>query len=433
MNASAGAFDFRFETFLMMNKMLSLKLEALRQIPETTQLERFLLETFTMAEVMTMIAENISNLSVFDHFKDALNWRHICRTMTMSETMLRRFNLYLDWPSVSKHQRLSEEFMKFYKQNLDWRAILTHQQLSFEFAQDTVGNFALFFSVYQMKWTDHHFDEYMEAFGFVICKNQFISEDYIRNHVEEVNWDGLSAARRTWSDEFLQDFLFRFDTNSLQRLARLTEAQIMTLSPNWFSLSLYQVLSPEFITSHASHVIWERIACKQVLSDELIERIQRMTDWPREAKSEFSAYLTDQGKIAQFPLLCNWVVLSARRDILESILIENEARVMWDFVNVANPTNVFLTLYSQRLHPRYVTENASEEFLLANPQFITRFVQQNERIISMSFFDRYFDLFGAHHLACDRRLSSNFITKHWDKFDPDELLRHQRRRPRIFF
>lgn len=402
--------------------MLSLKIKALQQILETTQLDRFLLETFTMDEVMTMIQLNISNLSVFDHFKDALNWRHICQTMTMSETMMRRFDRFLDWPAVSEHQQLSEEFMEFYMNNLD----VSHQQLSFEFAQDHVTNFQLFFYWPQMKWTDAHFDAYMTDYAHTICKRQFISEHYIRHNVNKVSWFGLSEARRTWSDEFLADFFFQFDTSSLQTCALLTEAQIELMpTQNWFALSLNQVLSPEFITSHANHVIWHRIACKQILSDELIRRIQRMTGWTDGLKIEFSAFLTDQAKIAQFPLLCHWPTLSAREDMTESILIENAANVMWELVCIPNPSDVFLTLNSRRLSPRYITESASEEFLLANPQFITQYVQLNDRIISMSFFDRYFDLFGAAHLAADRRLSSHFIDKHWDKFNHYRLLCNQ--------
>lgn len=407
--------------------MMPLKLAALKQIPETTQLDRFLLESFTFDQVMTMIQEKISNLSVFDRFARALNWRYIAETMPMSETMMRRFDLYLDWPAVSRYQRLSEDFIKFYEAHVDWDNICQYQQLSFEFVKDNVHDdflLDLFFSQPQLQWRDEQFEKYMEYYNAAICKTQHLSEDWISANVDVIEWYDLSCAHRTWSDAFLTRFSSRLDTARLCYSAILTEQQIETLQ-QWAIISSTQSLSTEFILKHADVVVWHLIASKQNLSGELVERIQRMDGWTDDQMVEFSENVINFLKIQQFPLLCHWATLSAREDMDESILLENRSGVDWQSVCITTPSDTFLFSVYSVLSPDYVSKHASEHFLLAHPQFITRDVQENKRIVSMSFFKRYFVVFGAGHLAAERYLSSDFIDENWGRLNSRLLLRHQ--------
>lgn len=410
--------------------MITLKIQALKFLPETTQLDEALIASFTFDEVMTMIELGISNLSIFHRWKTIINWRYVAETMSMSETMIGHFAYYLDWRAVSKHQKLSEELIRDYRDKVYWPNIVQFQQLSFDFVQEYLNhqNTREYFRTPHPQWSDEQFDHYMRLCTVQICRDQKLSENYIRANLAKIDWSALSLANRTWSDEFLHDFIARLESDYLFSSATLTEAQILFLpksQADWKTLSFSQVLSREFIIHHHQEVDWCAIACKQVLSQDLIEYIQNIDTWTDEQREQFSWHVTEQARVVNFPQLCDWTIISARGDINEAILAEFPEEVAWELVSIEAPSDSFMTMFHTRLLSEYVSNCASEKFLLAHPIYINENVQGNQRIISMDFFHKYFDLFGGDYLSEHCYLSSAFIERNFDRLNQRYLTTNQ--------
>lgn len=395
---------------------LPLKIQAVRY---GAKLDRFLLSTFSLDEVMIMIEHGIFNQSLFDHFAPALNWRRIAEKVAMPQTMLRRYDMYLDWTAVSQYQQLDEEFIGIYESQVNWENISRYQQLSPAFVLTNPVNLTLCFSSPQLKWDSGDFTSFLLFWGDTICRVQNLTESYIKKHAARMIWGALSQAKRTWSDEFLRANITRFDRTLLLQNAILTERQLEELFLPDPRISIYQVLSHDFIERHFNQLDGGGLVAKQTLSDVQLGRIQNVD------KIWISANLKNLLDVGRMASLCDWPTLSAREDIPESILVENKTKVVWSRVCVKFPSDTFLTLVHDKLSPLYVTVNASEQFLISHPHFITEEVRDNKRIISMKFFDKYFDVFGARHLATTRYLSTHFINKHWAQLDWNLLIKHQ--------
>lgn len=390
-----------------MNKAPSLKVFA-----ANNQTERWLAETYTWQDVKDMIKYNKMSIPVFDRFVAHLNWRHICRTMTMSEEVLIHFEPYLDWASVSRYQRPSETFIENHLDRVNWYDISAFQQLSRPFVErhHTRMIMTVFFNRPQLLWTEDDFDWLIETFGGRLRQiwhtQTQLSEDYINRYHHHAN--ELAQARRTWSTAMIENVISPHFTH-LVRYAHLTEAQLerFIIPRHWEDISANQVLSIDFIIRHQKDVVWHLIAAKQVLSYAIIHTLQQL-QWADFERREFSELVQDQTKIGLFPNLCDWNWLSSRHDIKEEILQAHAAQVVWDNVVIPEPSDEFLLAHYTKLRPDVVTLFASEKFLDSHPQYVTRNVRDNERIVSMWFFDKYQDVFGVGHLLNRPELSLAF-------------------------
>lgn len=364
---------------------------------------------WTLNHVNDMIRLRMSNLSIFDKFKDTINWNAFVKGFPMSHTLIDHFSDYVDWADIAQYQRLSEEFIASHW--INWtvvtdgiKNISLYQHLSPAFVQTnrTILDLTEYFSRQHPEWSMVELEPFLFACP-EIWRQAHIPEQFINEH-PSVDWRFIRRAPRRWSDAFIQKNFSNLNKSPFLRWAQLSESQIERFS-DWRLISRYQVLSPEFILRHHHQVDWSLIAQFQNIGTELIPPLtppiaifkpERLID------------------------LVEWTDLSRHPDLLESVAEDYAANIVWPLIAISNPSIKFLTDNMDRLSAVYITTNAPEEFLTANDRFITDNIRGNEQTFSMSFLDAHFDKFGAEAIV-SRPLSNNFITTHWDRLDKEDL------------
>lgn len=91
-----------------------------------------------------------------------------------------------------------------------------------------------------------------------------LSESYIRQHADKLNWDQISIYQ-TLSESFMREFKSELD---------------------WFFISRYQKLSESFIREFQNRVSWSGISEFQKLSEPFIIEFQNKVNWSKILKHQ---------------------------------------------------------------------------------------------------------------------------------------------------
>ena len=86
-----------------------------------------------------------------------------------------------------------------------------------------------------------------------------MSEDFIREFKDEVDWDEISKNQKL-SEEFIKEFEYNIDWTVITKYQRLSEKFIKEFKDelDWEYICLYQVLSDEFIEEFKDKIIFSR-------------------------------------------------------------------------------------------------------------------------------------------------------------------------------
>ncbi len=93
--------------------------------------------------------------------------------------------------------------------------------------------------------------------NYKFYQNNQLSEDFIREFQDKVNWEYIS-----WRQKLLEDFIKEFKNKV-----------------NWDLISQYQILSEDFIKKFQNKVNWIKISIHQKLSEDFIKEFQDKIDW----------------------------------------------------------------------------------------------------------------------------------------------------------
>jgi len=174
-----------------------------------------------------------------DHFADKIYWPLASKEMTklrqVDEELIRKYDKYWDWTQISK-ARLSEDLIEDYKYCVDWTEVSMHSRLS---------------------------------------------ENFIRKHVNDVNWEKISEWQRTLSEDFIRQYQDMVNWKFISQYQKLSEKFMDEFADkiDWFYASKSQKMSEGFIAKHRDDVDWGRISRYQVLSMYFIRQYKNYVKW----------------------------------------------------------------------------------------------------------------------------------------------------------
>jgi len=137
--------------------------------------------------------------------------------------------------------------------------ILKHHKLSEDFIRENADN---------VNWT-------------YVSVNQNLSEGFIREFQDKVNWYFISIYQKLSFEEFIREFQNKVNWHWISIYQKLSEEFIREFQNkiDWIYISIYQKLSEGFIRENADKVFWENISKYQKLSEEFIKEFQDKINW----------------------------------------------------------------------------------------------------------------------------------------------------------
>lgn len=164
-------------------------------------------------------------------FQDEVDWRDISTYQDLSEDFIRKHQNKVNWSEISRTQNLSENFIREFKDKIDWQWSELYKNLSEDFLvefQDKVSFDLLFIHKSLSEKTLYEYADWFVAnqrYLWDILIYQNLSEDFIRDFQDEVDWDYISKYQQL-SEDFIREFKNEVD---------------------WYFMSIYQKLSEGFI------------------------------------------------------------------------------------------------------------------------------------------------------------------------------------------
>jgi hypothetical protein len=119
-----------------------------------------------------------------------------------------------------------------------------------------------------------------------ICKlynivyDDSLSEDFIREFKDEINWNGISFHQKL-SEDFIKEFQNKVNWGGISFSQILSEGFIKEFKDkvDWLCISRNQKLSEEFMREFKDRIDWNQISSNQILSEEFIREFKDKVDW----------------------------------------------------------------------------------------------------------------------------------------------------------
>ncbi|GIX90852.1 uncharacterized protein CDAR_551961 [Caerostris darwini] len=111
-------------------------------------------------------------------------------------------------------------------------------------------------------------------------KYQKLSEDFIREFQDKVDWEEISICQKR-SEDFIREFQDKVDWEEISICQKLSEDFIREFQDkvDWYWISICQKLSEDFIREFQDKVDWEEISEYQKLSEDFIREFQDKVHW----------------------------------------------------------------------------------------------------------------------------------------------------------
>jgi len=174
-----------------------------------------------------------------DHFADKIYWPLASKEMTklrqVDEELIRKYDKYWDWIQISK-ARLSETLIDDYTNYVSWTEVSMHSKLS---------------------------------------------ENFIRKHDKDVNWDKISEWQRDLSEKFIREYSDKVDWKAISQYQKLSESFMIEFADkvDWFYVSKSQKLSERFMHRFQNELDWGRLSRYQVMSEKFIRDHKDKVKW----------------------------------------------------------------------------------------------------------------------------------------------------------
>ncbi len=114
-----------------------------------------------------------------------------------------------------------------------------------------------------------------------ISKYQHLSEEFIREFKDNVDWRWGVSLYQHLSDGFIREFKDNVGWSLISEYQHLSEDFIREFQDKvyWFWISKYQHLSEDFIREFSDRVDWDCISIYQKLSEDFIREFKDNVDW----------------------------------------------------------------------------------------------------------------------------------------------------------
>ena len=153
-----------------------------------------------------------------------------------------------------------------------------------------------------------------------------LSEDYLRTHAAQLDWENVSYAQTRLSEDFLREFSDYLGWKEVSWAQNLSEAFIRDFADrvDWEKIARYQPLSDAFIAEFADRINFRKLDMKQ-RSEAFIRAHQEQVDW--EEVSE-DARLSE-AFIREFQARVDWPGISKYQQLSTPFLEEFADRIHW--------------------------------------------------------------------------------------------------------
>ena len=141
----------------------------------------------------------------------------------------------------------------------------------------------------------------------LLSKHQSLSEDFIREFKDRVDWMSISSYQHL-SEDFIREFKDRVD---------------------WYNISAYHHLSEDFIREFKDRVDWFYVSVNQHLSEDFIREFKDRVDW----MSIFSYQHLSEDFIREFKDRGCWYNISTYQRLSEDFIREFKGKVDWAYIS----------------------------------------------------------------------------------------------------
>ena len=157
-----------------------------------------------------------------------------------------------------------------------------------------------------------------------ISASQKLSEDFIREFEDNVDWGCISANQKL-SENFIREFQDKVNWNWISKYQKLSESFIRKFKDyvDWGSISKHQKLSESFIRKFKDYVDWESISASQNLSENFIRKFKNYVDWGYISKYQ----KLSESFIREFKDKVNWYWTSKYQKLSENFIREFKDRL----------------------------------------------------------------------------------------------------------
>lgn len=159
-----------------------------------------------------------------------------------------------------------------------------------------------------------------------VSKHKGLTEDFIREFANEVDWCWISAYQNL-SEDFIREFADKVDVFYISRYQHLSEEFIREFADkvDWSWISRYQHLSEDFIGEFKYRVDWYWISARQQLSENFIKEFKDKVDW-----DNISAYQRlSEEFIREFKDEVDWGCICDYQHLSEDFIREFKDKVYW--------------------------------------------------------------------------------------------------------
>ena len=237
--------------------------------------------------------------------------------------------------------------------------------------------------------------------------NEKLSEPFIREHKDLVNWNGISEYQNL-SEPFIREHKDLVDWNWISIYQKLSEAFIREHKDlvNWDRISIYQKLSEPFIIEHKDLVNWYWISQCQKLSEAFIRKHKDLVNWNR-----ISIYQKlSEPFIREHKDLVNWFRISQYQKLSEPFREEHDITI---------PEDNWLYA-SEEEKQKYIDNNLKDIYEQGSDKegkYIIAYKATREDGYSMFNFQYQYEVGGIYESSCDCNLKEDisFGLSAWTK------------------
>ena len=151
-----------------------------------------------------------------------VDWSKVSRSPVLSDYVMDQHGTFLDWNLVTARHKFDEEILIRFKDHIDWEQACISQKLS-----------SYFLDKYYIQ---------LRVYLYEISKYQKLSEEYMRKHKDDLDWDIISEYQNL-SETFMEE---------------------MSDYINWTWVSEKQKISKEFISKNVDKLNLTRLINRKV-------------------------------------------------------------------------------------------------------------------------------------------------------------------------
>ncbi len=148
-------------------------------------------------------------------------------TKQLSEDFIEEFSEDINWYDVSKYQKLSDKFILKFSDKVVWYYIVKFQKLSESLIEHLIdcGHISLGDVIRYQNVSEDFLRKNFDKIDFNIGTYRAISENFMREFADELNWDSISSYQKL-SESFIEEFASRVDWRVIVKYQKLSESFI---------------------------------------------------------------------------------------------------------------------------------------------------------------------------------------------------------------